>query len=235
MGSFHKLVFPFLFLFALAGMNVSPASATPLNQWNVSCGADKGAITKKGGVWTFRTSTNHCPGGMFSQRAEISTKHVKPTIKGAYLFETHVAMTTGSTQKFDIFQIHDSRHGCAPPLKVDIRADGRIELISDVKTGPGESCIRGKLSNQVSRDRLRRDGTEQNLKILIEFDGKGGFKTTVWLDGVQQISGWYHPSDRSDAWRPEKFYFKHGVYSQHMFDYVLTSRDMKVRKVRLAN
>ena len=211
----------------------TPTLANKLNDWRISCGADKGAIKKQKGTWTFKTSSNHCPGGIFKQRAELATRHVSPNIKGAYRFSTFVSMTTKSNEKFGIFQIHDGRLGCAPPLKVDVRRDGRLELVSDVKTGPGESCVRGKLSRQVSRDILRRDGTEQKLDILIEFNGTGSFKATIWIDDKPQISGWYHPSTKANAWLPEKFFFKHGNYSQRVYDYVMTSRKMKVTKVKL--
>lgn len=226
----------FCFLFSLAGISLllsTPTQAGPLDQWRVSCGVDDGAITKSRGIWTFRPSSNHCPGGIFQQRAEINTEPVRASHKGAYLFETRISMTTNSSEKFDIFQIHDGRLGCAPPLKLTVLGSGQIELISDIKTGPGESCIRGKLSQNVTPARIRRDGTEQHLEVLIAFDGTGGFDATVWIDGVVQISGRYDPSSEPEAFRPEKYYFKHGVYSQRMFDYVLVSRGMKVSRVRL--
>lgn len=214
-------------------LSAAPVLAGPLNEWRVSCGADSGAITKRARTWTFRTSYNHCSGGIFKQRAEIATKHIRPSHKGAYLFDSYVAMTTGSTEKFDIFQIHDGRMGCSPPLKLTVVRSGQIELTSDIKTGPGESCIRGKLSQSRTKGQIRRDGAEQHLQVLVDFDGTGAFDTTVWLDGVAQISGRYEPSNEPEAFQPAKYYFKHGVYSQNIFDYVLTSRGMKVTRVRV--
>jgi hypothetical protein len=208
-----------------------PAIANPLNSWSVSCGADKGAIRKTGKAWTFKTSRNHCQGGIFSQRAEITSKPVAPSHNGAYLFESTISMRTGSNQKFGIFSVHDSRLGCAPPLAVNVQPDGRLHLTSDIKTGPGESCIRGALSDRFSQGRLRRDGTPQKLSVLIEFNGAGGFKATVALDGKTQLSGWYDASRQPAEFQSRKFYFKHGVYSQHLFDYVMTSIDMTVTKV----
>ena len=225
----------FLFCVLIAGsaaLFATAMQAGPLNQWRISCGVDDGAITKSRGTWTFKSSSNHCPGGIFKQRAEIYTKPVGANHKGAYLFETFITMTTNSSEKFDIFQLHDGRLGCAPPLKLTVLRSGRVELTSDIKTGPGESCIRGTLSQSVTPARIRRDGTEQHLKVLIAFDGTGGFDTTVWIDGVAQISGRYDPSAEPEAFRPEKYFFKHGVYSQRMFDYVLVSRGMKVTRVR---
>lgn len=113
--------------------------------------------------------------------------------------------------------------------------DGRLSLTSDIKTGKGESCIRGALNGKNSRDRILRDGTEQKLSVLVEFDGVGGFKATVSINDKAQISGHYDPSKQPAEFRSKKFYFKHGVYSQHVFDYVMTSRGMKVSRVKLAN
>ena len=208
-----------------------PSRANPLNTWAVSCGADAGSVEKHGNVWTFVTSRNHCPGGIFHQRAEIATEPISPGQKGAYFFETTISMKTDAKEKFGIFQIHDARLGCAPPLVIYVYPDGRLNLTSDIKTGPGESCIRGALNNRFSTSRIRRDGTPQKLSVLVEFNGQGGFKATLSLDGKQQISGWYDPSKQPAEFSSRNLYFKHGVYSKHMFDYVMQSTDMSVKKV----
>jgi hypothetical protein len=107
-----------------------------------------------------------------------------------------------------------------------------MSLTSDIKTGPGESCIRGALNNKMSKARLRRDGTEQRLGVLVEFDGNGGFKATLMLDGAAQVSGYYDPSKQPREFQAKRFYFKHGVYSQRMFNYEMSSRGMRVRRVQ---
>jgi hypothetical protein len=206
-------------------------AANPLNTWKTSCQVDPGALIKSANTRTFRPSRNYCSGGIFSQRTEIFTDSIRPTDSGAYLFETIVAMTTASTKQFTIFSLHDARQGCAPPLSIDVKSDGRLWLKSDIKTGPGESCIRGELDNNLSSARIRRDGTETTLSILVVFDGKGGFDVTVSLDGVRQLGGTYDPSLQPKEFRSKKFYFKHGVYSQDMFDFVMTSRGLKVSRV----
>jgi len=211
-----------------------PAKATKLNDWSISCSVDKGAITRKGKVWRFSTSTNRCPGGSWKQLAELSTRHEKPGIKGAYLFTSHVAMTSNRPKRFDIFQLHDGRRSCAPPLKVTVLPSGQLELWSDIEFTNGK-CIYGKLTKRPSSGRLRFDGTEQELKVLLNFDGKGGFDVTVWLDGKVEARGRYDQPTQANAFRSTKFYFKHGAYSQNMFDYVMTSRGLKVKKVRLGN
>jgi hypothetical protein len=49
---------------------------------------------------------------------------------------------------------------------------------------------------------------------------------------MPQISGRYDPSKQPVAFKSKKLYLKHGVYSQRVFDYVMTSREMTVRKVK---
>lgn len=210
-----------------------PVAANPLNKWQVSCGADPGSIVRKGKTWVFRTSTNHCPGGIWKQRAEIYSDRVKPNHKGAYLFSATVAMDAGTNEKFDIFQIHDGRRGCAPPLKLDVLPSGQLELTSDLKTGAGESCVRGTLGHSAGRNVIRRDGTRQLLEVIIDFNGRGGFDAFVSVDGQLQVSGTYNPPIGQQYFKSKFFYFKHGVYSQRIFPYVLTSEGMRVRKVRL--
>ena len=87
------------------------------------------------------------------------------------------------------------------------------------------------MSAIVSSGKIRRDGTEQELKILVGFDGKGGFVATVWIDGMVQTSGRYVRPAISGVYRSKYFYFKHGVYSPNSFSYKMVSRGMKVSKV----
>lgn len=222
-----------LILLILIGVMPSTAGATPLNRWKVSCSVDKGAITKKRGTYTFKTSTNRCKGGTWHQRAEIKTKKVSPSIKGAYLFESNIALSSLSHEKFDVFQIHDGRDGCAPPLKVQVAPNGTIRLQSAVKLGPGEQCKPEDRTTGRSDVRIRRDGTEHNLRVLIQFDGNGGFATDVWVDNKLAVSGDYSPPKTPGAFKSKHFYYKHGVYSKYMFDYQMTSRNMSVKKVKI--
>ena len=222
-----------LIMIIFCGFFASPVKAIPLDQWRISCGADKGSIIKKGRTWTFRTSSNHCPGGIFTQRAEISTRKVSAKHRGSYLFVSRLSMTGETGQKFGVFQIHDGRHGCAPPLKVDVTKSGHFSLVSDVKTGPGESCVRGKLSTAKSPDRFIMDGTERELKVLVEFDGKGNFDATIWLADKVQATGRYEFSKSAGAFQPKEYYFKHGVYSQYPFRYEMVSRDVRVKRVKV--
>lgn len=229
----NKLVALCIVLLCALAIFPNVVAANPLNVWSISCEVDKGALKKSGDVRTFKPSVNHCPGGRFGQRTEIFTEAIPPTAKGAYLLETFVAMTTASTKQFTIFSLHDARLGCAPPLSIDVKPDGRLWMKSDIKTGPGESCIRGELDGNLSAAKIRRDGTETKLSILVAFNGQGGFDATVFLDDVRQLGGSYDPSRQPEEFRSKKFYFKHGVYSKDIFDYVMTSRGLKVRKVKL--
>ena len=52
---------------------------------------------------------------------------------------------------------------------------------------------------------------------------------SVWLDGKLQINGGYIP--QTDEYASTRFYFKHGVYSQKMFNYVLKSKNRRVAEI----
>ena len=215
-------------------LNIAPAESSPLNQWRISCGADPGTVVKKGKDWHFKTSSNHCSGGIFNQRAELSTKHVSPTHRGTYQFTSLISMVGGVGQKFSIFQIHDGRHGCAPPFKVTVLKSGFLELTSDIKLGEGEACKRGHLNVQRSPNKFVADGREQEFKVLIDFDGAGNFDAIVWLDGRVQANGRYEISSQNNRFKPKRYYFKHGVYSQHQFPFEMVSSGMRVKKVRIS-
>jgi hypothetical protein len=234
----RKLSVCAIFKLALAASMLVPQSteASPLQRWKVSCGADPGAIVKKGNTYTFKTSTNRCPGGSWKQRAEISTAHESPRLKGAYRFSTYVAVTSPSTQRFDIFQMHDGRLGCAPPLKLEVMSSGHLTFDADYKIGtePGNNCVKAQsMLGQKSKKRIRRDGTEYKLEVIIDFNGQGGFRVWAYLDGTPQINASYSPPRGQGYFESEKNYFKHGSYSQVMFPYTITSRDMRVSRVTL--
>lgn len=216
----------------MLGSLAEPVQANPLNRWQISCGADAGAIKRKGKTWTFTESENYCD-NFFAQRAEISTDPIPPSHKGAYLFTSTVSMTAAENHRFTLWQVHDSRLGCAPPFQVYVEPSGQLLVTSDVKTGPEESCIRGVIGNGLSKGRLLRDGTKHELKVLIEFDGEGNFDATLWLDGEVQVQGRYQGQD--GPYRSKHFYFKHGVYSPKMFDYQLVSENVSVKKVTVKN
>jgi len=235
-AALYAALFAFAALFAATA---PPAQALSLNQWSVSCGADRGAIRREGKTWVFRTSSNLCKGGIFHQRAELSTKKIAPSRKGTYQFVSHVSMTSPSREKYGLFQIHDGRFGCSPPLKLDVMPDGHLQFDSDYKIGtdpgsvPGVNCIKNtSLSTSRSKAVLRRDGTEYELAVTVSFDGKGGFGILVAVDSVTQLTGRYAYEPGRGFFKSKHFYFKHGVYSQHMFPYEMRSRDMTVTKLR---
>lgn len=207
----------------------SKVSANPLSSWSISCGADAGAITRKGNTWKFTRSANYCD-NFFEQRSEISTQPISLSVKGAYLFSATVSMTTSSSERFSMWQIHDSRLGCAPPFQVYVEKSGQMLATSDVKIGPDEACIRGQIG-ELTNASIKRDGTKHELKVLVNFDGEGSFDVTLWLDGRAQIAGRY--SAQIDKYRSKHFYFKMGVYSMKAFDYVFVAENIKVQKVKI--
>lgn len=221
---------------AFALMAAPAAKANPLDRWRVSCGAGAGAITRSGKDWTFKTSRNLCPGGIFKQRAELESDKIAPTQKGAYRFSTTLAISSASSETLTLFQIHDGRLGCGPPLMVRLGADNRLFITGDYKVGdqPGENCIRDVLSaSGKSAARLPRDGTAHKLEVIIDFDGQSGFRVFLYLDSALQLTGAYRPGSDPRLWRSKQFYFKHGVYSQNVVPFTVTSRAMRVDKIRL--
>lgn len=246
-----------IFVFAFPS-TVYAQSSTPskVSGWKVSCGVDKGALKKSRRDYVFRPSRNHCDPEFadspwqWKQRTEIFSKHYSPKLKGRYMFETIVAMTSPSRQKFDIFQMHDGRKACAPPLKVEWSSNNQVSLVSSYKvTGKGEEhCIKNNITtaNFQRGSILPRDGSEHRLQVILNFDGTGAFTVVVGVDGKRAIEGGYDPnlsrgvvrsvtgirmnSPRVDG--PKKLYFKHGVYSKNPFDFVLHSKAMRMVRIK---
>lgn len=214
----------------------APLEANPLNRWKTSCSVDPGSITRQGNTYVFRTSANRCSGGIFAQRAEISTDQIAPTHKGAYRFSTTLSLTSPSSERLVLFQIHDGRLGCGPPLMVRLGGNGQLDITGDYKIGnqPGESCVRDVLSSSGgSAKRIRRDGTEYKFDVIVDFDGQSGYRVYVYLDNALQMTGQYRVSGNPRYFVSKHFYFKHGVYSQHVVPYEMVSRNMRVDKVQL--
>ena len=201
-----------------------------ITDWRISCSVDKGSIVGNYPNYIFKTSKNNCKGGVYNQRAEITMeKALSLSTKAKYNFQTifKIKDNSGSfyPEKFDIFQIHDSRDGCAPPLKVNVQSGGQLRLYADYKTGPGEQCVKDVIkSTGLGITQIKRDGTEYKLNILINFDGKAGFDVDVYLNDKLEVNGKYSPPTGSKYVASKYFYFKHGVYSKNIFDYVLESK-----------
>ncbi len=102
------------------------------------------------------------------------------------------------------------------------------------KGGAGEQCKPEDRTIGNPNVRLRRDGTEYNLRVLIQFNGEGEFSTNVWIDGKSAVSGFYQTPKIPGVFKSKNFYFKQGVYSKNMFDYQMTSRGMVVKKVKVS-
>ena len=208
-----------------------------ITDWRISCSVDKGSIVGNYPNYIFKTSKNNCKGGVYNQRAEINTrKALSLSTKAKYDFQTIFTFQDNSnnffTEKFDIFQIHDGRYGCAPPLKVNIQSNGLLRLYADYKTGPGEQCDRDVIkSSGLGKTQIKRDGTEYKLNVWLNFDGKSGFEVDVYLDGKIELSGKYTPPNGNQYVASKYFYFKHGVYSANKFDYVLKSK-ISMNKVK---
>ena len=211
-----------------------------ISDWTFSCSPDKGSIEDNYPSYVFKTSKNNknvCKGGIYNQRAEIlSKKALSLSTRAKYDFQTVFSFQDKSKsfypEKFDIFQIHDGRNGCAPPLKVNIQSSGQLRLYADYKTGPGEQCQKDVIkSTGLGTTQIKRDGTEYKLNVLLNFDGKSGFDVDVYLDDKLEVSGKYSPPTGNKYVASKYFYFKHGVYSRNMFDYEMKSK-ISMKKVK---
>ena len=224
--------------------------------WDVSCSVNKGSITQNEDILIFKTSENLCPGGTFNQRAEINTKKLSTKEKASYEFETIFSMESKSSEIFQILSIHDGRDGCNPPMSLHINSNGSLFLQSAYKFGKGEQCEKNlNIQRKVSRAKILRDGTIYKVNVKIDFNGKGGFDIEIFLDDSLDVKGTYDPPEKPKTlkencrYKPgtisqvceeriikyeisKKFYFKHGVYSKNMFDYVFKSK-MNLEKINI--
>ena len=233
--------------------------------WYISCSVDDGAIEKNGDVWIFKNSKNGCTGDdrysgemlkihdnkMNALRTEIGTKWIPLTKKGKYKFETYFSIN--STEKYvpyvSIFQVHDGRPDCAPPLMVFIGQ--RVRLKGSYKIGndnnPNSECddMGLKVNNLPTIDILK-DGTEYKLTVFVDFDGKGNFETEVYInDNLERTALYEQPPKREKSkvcgfkkntnhvycedkiieyYQSKKFKVKHGIYATNMFDITLRSK-----------
>ena len=203
-----------------------------ISAWNISCSMDDDSITRKGNNWIFKTSKNRCEGGTFKQRAELSSpKALKLTTKAKYEFQSIFRMKSkessglSNLEEFEIFQIHDGRLGCAPPLSVGFLKTGKVRLLGDYKIGTadGQNCDK-KIMFDVGDTVVKRDGTEYKLNVVLEFNGNSSFKVAVYINDRLEALGKYSPPIEKGYFKSKYYYFKHGVYSQNMFDYELNSK-----------
>ena len=151
--------------------------------WNISCSVDDGSITRKGNNWVFKTSKNRFAGGTLKQRAELSSpKALKLATKAIYEFQSIFRMKSkessgpSNLEEFEIFQIHDGRLGCAPPLSVVFLKTRKDRLLGDYKIGTadGQNCDK-KIMFDVGDTVVKRDGTEYKLNVVLKFNGDSSF------------------------------------------------------------
>ncbi len=200
--------------------------------WKTSCGVDKGAIKRKGKDYIFSTSTNQCISrGTFTQRAEIYGKNISVNKPMNYMFTSSIQLRAGTNQSFTMFQVHDGRGSCSPPLKLDWHSDNRLRFRSSYSLDKGVAdCVYNNemINARYTGPRLRRDGTVYKLQVLVQFNGKSGFNTTVFVDDKKVMSGTYRPPSDTKFFKSTRYYMKHGVYSRDMWKYQFVSSGVKV-------
>ncbi|WP_192361236.1 hypothetical protein [Mesorhizobium mediterraneum] len=199
--------------------------------WKISCSVDRGAIERGRSSYIFRKSRNHCSGGIYKQRSEIYTSKFSVNRRVNYLFDSEISLTSSSSEEAIIFQIHDGRRGCSPPLSLRWTRGNTFRFDSDYTRGMGmKGCVRNSsLRNaQYSGPSLRRNGARYRLQVALAFDGHGSFDVDVLVNGRKVIGGRYQPPSDPQYVASKQFYMKHGVYSQNIFDYEMRSEGMRV-------
>lgn len=192
------------------------------SKWKISCDPDKGAVTKNGKIYVLRPSKNNCDGGTFGQRTELYTGNIPANHKGRYVFVSDFKLKTKENNLFNIFTIHDGRSGCAAPIQIFVTEQGYLRLRGDYKYGAGESCDRDILKTKYTfKQKVKRDGSEQQLKIFLDFIGNGDINAEVHLNGELVATTAYRFPEGRGFLKSQGFFAKHGVYSHKMFDYVL--------------
>jgi hypothetical protein len=218
---------PLLTIPAAAGEYWKKESAS----WKISCGVDKGSIVRKSGTtYVFKTSSNKCVSrGTYDQRAEISGLYLSASKKASYKFTATIQMETDSSEQFTVFQVHDGRGSCAPPLKIHWTRSNTLLFYSSHSLDKGaHDCVENEalVKQRYTGPRLRRDGTPYELTVVLDFDGSGGFAATVFVDNINSLSGFYTPPDDKRFFRSNRFWLKHGHYSKNAWPYTLTSSNI---------
>lgn len=199
--------------------------------WKISCGVDRGSIVRKSSTsYVFKNSSNKCVSrGTYNQRAELSGLYFSAQKSVSYQFAATVQMETATSEKFTIFQVHDGRGSCAPPLKIHWNPNNTLSFYSSYSLDKGaHDCVENAalVKQRYTGPRLRRDGTAYKLQVIMNFDGDGGFSADVYIDGKKSLSGNYTPPNDTRFFRSNRFYFKHGIYSKNQFPYQFISSDI---------
>lgn len=152
------------------------------------------------------------------------------------MFSSTINMSSKSNNKFTLFQIHDSRHSCAPPLKLDWTSNNKLTFVSAyAPKDRSNNCVQNRAmeSARFKGNRLRRDGTKYKLDIILDMHGAGPFDVTVFIDGQPVISGKYNPSNNPKFFVSKRYYMKMGVYSKNTWDFLFVAEKPSVYKRKL--
>ena len=195
-------------------------------RWEKKCRPDKGSVIKKGQIWTLKTSKNSCDGGTFAQRAEIDTgAAISSSHVGKYVFESKFKLTSDANNKFSILSVNDGRSGCAMPLQIFVSKTGYLSLTGDYKYGTGLACDRDVLNIKYTfKEKVLRDGTEQILRVYLDFKGNSKFGVVVYLNDELVATTAYQFPEGKGFYKSQSFSLSHGVYSHKMFDYVMETK-----------
>jgi len=212
--------------------------------WQISCRS--AAVERLDNGFKFSTHPNTCTKngkitGTFLQRSEINTGPISRSTTADYVFKSTLQFFSDDPMPVKIFQIHDGTvPGCPPPLSVEI-TETEILLVTKYKYDLGNNRVacsgkesfhdRAKFGSFPKID-FPRDGTPHEFRAEVDFKGNQHFYIDIYLDEKLVIGGLYAPPIENKHWIPSKsFFFKHGVYSEKMFDYEFISTNVELKRV----
>ena len=218
-----------------AAIIISTASALAAPAWKeVNMGWEKNCgdveMDLRGGNFIFRTHKNCWTTGVFTQRSEIISHDIPVQAVGDFHVKTRLSLQSKSGEPAIVFQIHDGRQGCSPPLSVRWRQNGVLTFDSDYTKGKGLKGCRSNLDLRQAiyfGPTLKRDGTNYDFDAYVSMDGKGGFEVEIKINGKTAIGGTFSQLTELGFVKSTRFHFKHGVYSPSMFNYEFKSSGMK--------
>lgn len=184
---------------------------TALNRWSAACGA----VERQRDGWSFGPGGGApCNGGT---GAQLQSGRIASDREGAYLLRTTLSVAAPRAGAFTLFSVAAADAACATPLALEVAGGGALRATT--RSGPG--CRPVDIDTGA---RLRLDGAQQRLDILIVFDGQGGVDAVIRLDGAR-IARAGAASDGT------AFALRFGMAQAKAFDFAMTTTGPTVRSM----
>ena len=207
-------------------------------QWEPTCaGFGSGMLEWSRKLTTFRASQKHCSNASSRQHNRLRTAPFPASRAVTYMFESNISFQSTSRQSFVLFQVHAGRAtgDCAPPMSLRWQGNNTFSFDSDYNSrAETDRCVENRQMRNArySGPRLRRDGTEYKLQVRLDFDGKGGFRARVLVDGAAVLEGTFGRPANLPFAVPREFRFNHGVFSNRVWPFEMQSRNMRVLRLK---